>query len=95
MLSPNAFSRAVERCKYPGRVNITTGAWVGAFLTESWCAFHRVQRKAHPMNYRAKKMTDRDEKIGMPVEIVTCKIRNDGFQRGLIVHRYKFGLVLR
>jgi len=28
--------------------------------------------------------------IGMPVEMVTRKIRNDGDERGLIVYGYKF-----
>jgi uncharacterized OB-fold protein len=36
--------------------------------------------------------------IGMPVEMVTRKLRNDGDERGLIVYGYKFrpaGLVPR
>jgi len=46
-------------------------------------------------------LTDLDEKpveIGMPVEMVTRKLRNDGDERGLIVYGYKFrpaGLVAR
>ena len=31
-----------------------------------------------------------DVKIGMPVEMVTRKIRDDGNQRGIIVYGYKF-----
>jgi hypothetical protein len=46
-------------------------------------------------------LTDLDEKpveIGMPVEMVTRKIREDGDKRGMIVYGYKFrpiGLDLR
>jgi len=36
-----------------------------------------------------------DVKIGMPVEMVTRKIRDDGNQRGIIVYGYKFRPVLR
>ena len=38
-------------------------------------------------------LTDVDNhavKIGMPVEMVTRKIRNDGDERGMIVYGYKF-----
>jgi uncharacterized protein len=38
-------------------------------------------------------LTDVDNdavKIGMPVEMVTRKMRNDGDERGLIVYGYKF-----
>ena len=35
-----------------------------------------------------------DVKIGMPVEMVTRKIRDDGNQRGIIVYGYKFRPVL-
>ena len=31
-----------------------------------------------------------DIQIGMPVEMVTRKMRNDGDERGLIVYGYKF-----
>ena len=31
-----------------------------------------------------------DVQIGMPVEMVTRKMRNDGDERGLIVYGYKF-----
>lgn len=43
-------------------------------------------------------LTDLDNKaveIGMPVEMVTRKLRNDGDERGLIVYGYKFRPVLR
>jgi hypothetical protein len=34
---------------------------------------------------------DNDQvQIGMPVEMVTRKMRNDGDERGLIVYGYKF-----
>ena len=36
-----------------------------------------------------------DVKIGMPVEMVTRKIRDDGNQRGIIVYGYKFRPVMR
>ena len=42
-------------------------------------------------------LTDLDEKpveIGMPVEMVTRKIREDGDKRGMIVYGYKFRPVL-
>ncbi len=32
--------------------------------------------------------------IGMPVEMVTRKIRNDGDERGMIVYGYKFRPVM-
>ncbi|MHB8114242.1 MAG: Zn-ribbon domain-containing OB-fold protein [Bellilinea sp.] len=35
-----------------------------------------------------------DVKIGMPVEMVTRKIRDDGNQRGIIVYGYKFRPVM-
>jgi uncharacterized OB-fold protein len=38
-------------------------------------------------------LTDVDNnavEIGMPVEMVTRKMRNDGDERGLIVYGYKF-----
>ena len=38
-------------------------------------------------------LTDIDNnqvQIGMPVEMVTRKMRNDGDERGLIVYGYKF-----
>jgi uncharacterized OB-fold protein len=31
--------------------------------------------------------------IGMPVEMVTRKMRNDGYERGMIVYGYKFRIV--
>jgi uncharacterized OB-fold protein len=43
-------------------------------------------------------LTDLENKaveIGMPVEMVTRKLRNDGDERGLIVYGYKFRPVLR
>jgi hypothetical protein len=33
--------------------------------------------------------------IGMPVEMVTRKIRNDGDERGIIVYGYKFRPVMK
>ncbi len=33
---------------------------------------------------------DEPVRIGMPVEMVTRKIRNDGDERGIIVYGYKF-----
>lgn len=36
----------------------------------------------------------RDIAIGMPVEMVTRKLRNDGDERGMIVYGYKFRPVL-
>ena len=33
--------------------------------------------------------------IGMPVEMVTRKIRNDGDERGMIVYGYKFRPVMK
>lgn len=42
-------------------------------------------------------LTDLDEDgvhIGMPVEMVTRKVRNDGDERGIIVYGYKFRPVL-
>ena len=33
---------------------------------------------------------DQPVQIGMPVEMVTRKMRNDGDERGLIVYGYKF-----
>jgi uncharacterized protein len=36
---------------------------------------------------------DRAVEIGMPVEMVTRKIRSDGDERGMIVYGYKFRLV--
>jgi uncharacterized protein len=43
-------------------------------------------------------LTDLGEKpveIGMPVEMVTRKIRSDGDERGMLVYGYKFRPVLR
>jgi uncharacterized OB-fold protein len=37
---------------------------------------------------------DQPVKIGMPVEMVTRKIRNDGDERGMLVYGYKFRPVL-
>jgi len=34
-------------------------------------------------------------RIGMPVEMVTRKIRNDGSDRGIIVYGYKFRPAVR
>jgi uncharacterized OB-fold protein len=34
-------------------------------------------------------------RIGMPVEMVTRKIRNDGSERGMIVYGYKFRPVMQ
>ena len=34
-------------------------------------------------------------RIGMPVEMVTRKIRNDGDERGMIVYGYKFRPVMQ
>jgi hypothetical protein len=34
-------------------------------------------------------------RIGMPVEMVTRKIRNDGSDRGMIVYGYKFRPVMQ
>jgi uncharacterized protein len=39
-------------------------------------------------------LDDRTVEIGMPVEMVTRKLRNDGDDRGLIVYGYKFRPVL-
>lgn len=33
---------------------------------------------------------DQKPKIGMPVEMVTRKMRNDGDERGVIIYGYKF-----
>ena len=38
---------------------------------------------------------DRQVEIGMPVEMVTRKIRSDGDERGMLVYGYKFRPVLR
>ncbi len=38
---------------------------------------------------------DQSVKIGMPVEMVTRKIRNDGDERGMIVYGYKFRPVMQ
>jgi uncharacterized protein len=38
---------------------------------------------------------DQQVEIGMPVEMVTRKIRNDGDERGMIVYGYKFRPVLK
>jgi uncharacterized OB-fold protein len=35
-------------------------------------------------------LEDAPVQIGMPVEMVTRKMRNDGDERGLIVYGYKF-----
>jgi uncharacterized OB-fold protein len=43
-------------------------------------------------------LTDLGEKpveIGMPVEMVTRKIRSDGDERGMLVYGYKFRPILR
>lgn len=40
-------------------------------------------------------VNSKDVKIGMPVEMVTRKIRTDGDERGLIVYGYKFRPVLQ
>jgi len=40
-------------------------------------------------------MGDRLVEIGMPVEMVTRKIRSDGDERGMILYGYKFRPVLR
>ena len=37
---------------------------------------------------------DQPVEIGMPVEMVTRKIRNDGDERGLIIYGYKFRPVM-
>lgn len=37
---------------------------------------------------------DETVRIGMPVEMVTRKIRNDGDERGMIVYGYKFRPVM-
>ena len=37
---------------------------------------------------------DRPVEIGMPVEMVTRKIRSDGDERGMLVYGYKFRPVL-
>jgi uncharacterized OB-fold protein len=37
---------------------------------------------------------DRQVEIGMPVEMVTRKIRSDGDERGMLVYGYKFRPVL-
>ncbi len=42
-------------------------------------------------------LTDLDQKpveIGMPVEMVTRRMRDDGNERGIIVYGYKFRPVL-
>jgi len=47
---------------------------------------------------RLEQMTDVDNsavQIGMPVEMVTRKMRNDGDERGLIVYGYKFRPAVR
>lgn len=38
---------------------------------------------------------DQQVEIGMPVEMVTRKIRNDGDERGMIVYGYKFRPAVR
>jgi len=38
---------------------------------------------------------DQQVEIGMPVEMVTRKIRNDGDERGMIVYGYKFRPVMQ
>ena len=38
---------------------------------------------------------DQQVEIGIPVEMVTRKIRNDGDERGMIVYGYKFRPLLR
>ena len=39
-------------------------------------------------------LEDREVEIGMPVEMVTRKLRNDGDERGILVYGYKFRPVL-
>ena len=38
---------------------------------------------------------DKPVEIGMPVEIVTRRLRSDGDERGMLVYSYKFRLVMR
>ena len=40
-------------------------------------------------------MGEQEVSIGMPVEMVTRKIRDDGSERGIIVYGYKFRPVMR
>ncbi|MCS6906312.1 MAG: Zn-ribbon domain-containing OB-fold protein [Anaerolineales bacterium] len=40
-------------------------------------------------------VNSKDVKIGMPVEMVTRKIRTDGDERGMIIYGYKFRPVLQ
>lgn len=50
-----------------------------------------VQLKEGPMvTAQLTDMGDEPARIGMPVEMVTRKIRNDGNERGIIVYGYKF-----
>ena len=50
-----------------------------------------VQLKEGPMvTAQLTDLGDEPARIGMPVEMVTRKIRNDGDERGIIVYGYKF-----
>ena len=50
-----------------------------------------VQLKEGPMvTAQLTDMGDEPARIGMPVEMVTRKMRNDGSERGIIVYGYKF-----
>jgi hypothetical protein len=39
--------------------------------------------------------SDQPVMIGMPIEMVTRKIRNDGDERGMLVYGYKFRPAVR
>ena len=48
-----------------------------------------------PQKWKIADLGDRKVEIGMPVEMVTRKIRSDGDERGMLVYGYKFRPVLR
>jgi uncharacterized protein len=44
----------------------------------------------HPVTAQLTDMGEEKPRIGMPVEMVTRKIREDGNERGMLVYGYKF-----
>ena len=84
--TPFSFSGLGEVYSFTDIKNAPTG-----FEEQAPYTVALVQLKEGPMvTAQLTDLGDEPVRIGMPVEMVTRKIRNDGDERGIIVYGYKF-----
>lgn len=99
-LCPNCGDEAKERFAFSGKGEVYSYTTVyeapAGFDATAPYTVAIIKLEEGPM--LTAQLTDIGERpieIGMPVEMVTRKMRNDGDERGLIIYGYKFRRVVK